>query len=70
MGKEAFGRLESKESPEWFDRSLADLRQRYNDAVKALSAEAINLLREWPERLKSITDEFTEYQVRGKVDQG
>jgi isobutyryl-CoA mutase len=48
------------------DRSLLTLRQRYNDAVKALSADAINLLREWPARLKSITDEFTEYQVRGK----
>ncbi len=48
------------------DRSLLTLRQRYNDAVKALSADAINLLREWPSRLKSITDEFTEYQVRGK----
>jgi methylmalonyl-CoA mutase len=48
------------------DRSLLTLRQRYNDAVKTLSADAIHLLREWPSRLKSITDEFTEYQVRGK----
>jgi len=49
------------------DRSLVTLRQRYNDAVKALSANSINLLREWPERLKSITEEVTEYTVRGKV---
>jgi len=48
------------------DRSLVTLRQRYNDAVKALSAESVALLREWPERLKSVTDEVTEYSVRGK----
>jgi methylmalonyl-CoA mutase len=48
------------------DRSLITLRQRYNDAVKTLSAEAITLLREWPARLKSITDDITEYEVRGK----
>ncbi|MFY2764640.1 methylmalonyl-CoA mutase family protein [Arenimonas sp. MALMAid1274] len=49
------------------DRSLVTLRQRYNDAVKALSAESIQLLRDWPERLKSITDDVTEYHVRGKA---
>jgi methylmalonyl-CoA mutase len=49
------------------DRSLTTLRQRYNDAVRALSADAVGLLREWPARLKSITDEVTEYSVRGKA---
>lgn len=49
------------------DRSLVTLRQRYNDAVKALSAESIALLREWPERLKSVTDEVGEYTVRDKT---
>ena len=48
------------------DRSLLTLRQRYNDAVQALSSESLRSLREWPARLKSITDEFTEYEVRGK----
>ena len=63
--KKRLGDVEPKDMPA-VDRSLLTLRQRYNDAVKALSADAINLLREWPSRLKSITDEFTEYQVRGK----
>lgn len=49
------------------DRSLVTLRQRYNDAVKALSSDSIQLLREWPDRLKSITDDVTEYHVRGKA---
>ena len=49
------------------DRSLLILRQRYQDAVKALSADAVHLLREWPARLKSITDDVTEYEVRGKA---
>ncbi len=49
------------------DRSLLTLRQRYNDAVQSLSSESLRLLRQWPARLKSITDDTTEYQVRGKA---
>ena len=49
------------------DRSLLTLRQRYNDAVQSISSDALRQLRGWPARLKSITDEVTEYQVRGKA---
>ena len=49
------------------DRTLLTLRQRYNDAVQSLDSEALKLLREWPARLKSITDEVNEYQVRDKT---
>ncbi|GHB95638.1 methylmalonyl-CoA mutase family protein [Thermomonas carbonis] len=49
------------------DRSLLTLRQRYNDAVQSLGNDSLKLLREWPARLKSITDEVTEYQVRDKT---
>jgi len=49
---------------------LLPLRQHYNDAVKQLSNDAINLLREWPARLKSITDEHYTYLVRGKPVDG
>jgi methylmalonyl-CoA mutase len=49
------------------DRSLSTLRQRYNEAVRELSSEAINLLREWPSRFAAVTAEFNEYQVRDKV---
>ncbi|WP_029919583.1 methylmalonyl-CoA mutase family protein [Nevskia soli] len=49
------------------DRTLATLRQRYQDAVKTLSTDSLNLLREWPTRLKGITDEYGGYEVRGKV---
>ncbi|HZP66908.1 MAG TPA: methylmalonyl-CoA mutase family protein [Rudaea sp.] len=52
------------------DRSLVALRQRYNEAVKALSSDAIHLLREWPSRLKSITDPHYLYEVRGKPVEG
>src|SRR5690606_36169706 len=48
------------------DRTLHTLRQRYNDAIQSLSSDALRLLRGWPQRLKSITDDVTEYQVRGK----
>ena len=49
------------------DRSLKTLRQRYNDAVQSLDSEALKLLRDWPARLKSITDDVNEYQVRDKT---
>ncbi|MGA9853272.1 MAG: methylmalonyl-CoA mutase family protein [Gammaproteobacteria bacterium] len=52
------------------DSSLIVLRQRYNEAVKELSTEVLHLLREWPQRLKSITDEHYTYEVRGKAIQG
>jgi len=52
------------------DEVLLPLRQHYNDAVKQLSNDALNLLREWPARLKSITDEHYTYLVRGKPVDG
>jgi methylmalonyl-CoA mutase len=63
------GRTENVTSgrTEQADRSLLTLRQRYNDAIHALSSDSLKLLREWPARLKSITDEITEYEVRGKA---
>ncbi|WIG55519.1 MAG: B12 binding domain / kinase domain / Methylmalonyl-CoA mutase [Rhodanobacteraceae bacterium] len=49
------------------DGSILLLRQRYNEAVKELSAEAIQLLRDWPSRKDAVTAEFNEYTVRGKA---
>ncbi len=49
------------------DNSVRTLRQRYNDAVQSLDSDALRLLREWPARLKSITEPVNEYQVRGKT---
>src|SRR3546814_14145686 len=48
------------------DRSLLTLRQRYNDALQSLTPDSLKLLRDWPTRLKSITDDTTAYEVRGK----
>src|SRR6185437_1009436 len=48
------------------DRSMVVLRQRYNEAVKELSAEAIRLLRDWPARKESVSADVNEYEVRGK----
>ncbi|QCO67531.1 methylmalonyl-CoA mutase [Luteimonas yindakuii] len=69
MGDQPFGCLEPRlrGNDEAADRTLLTLRQRYNDAVQALTSENLRNLREWPARLKSITDEVTEYQVRGKT---
>ncbi|MGH8147684.1 MAG: methylmalonyl-CoA mutase family protein, partial [Rhodanobacteraceae bacterium] len=49
------------------DGTLMLLRQRYNEAVKELSAEAINLLRAWPASREAVQNEFNEYTVRGKA---
>ncbi|MGH8397730.1 MAG: methylmalonyl-CoA mutase family protein [Gammaproteobacteria bacterium] len=63
-------RVEHSPQDEVETRALITLRQRYQDAVKSLSSEALNLLREWPQRLKSITDEHYTYEVRGKAIEG
>lgn len=52
------------------DRTLLTLRQRYQDAVQSLTNENLKLLRDWPQRLKSITDEHFTYEVRGKAVTG
>ncbi len=49
------------------DRSLLVLRQRYNEAVKDLSGEAVDLLRAWPARARAVTEDVNEYQVRDKT---
>ncbi len=49
------------------DRSLLTLRQRYNEALKELSHEAIEQLREWPARFREVTEEVNEYKVRDKT---
>ncbi len=59
-------RASADASADAVDASLLLLRQRYNDALQSLSSESLKLLREWPQRLKSITDPVTEYAVRGK----
>ena len=55
-------------------RSGATRRPHAADPAPALqrrhpvaAAEALKLLRDWPARLKSITDDVTEYEVRGKA---
>lgn len=48
------------------DRSVLVLRQRYQEALKELSAEAVSLLREWPARREAVRSEHFSYEVRGK----
>ncbi len=45
----------------------APLRRHYNEALRQLSTEALNLLREWPARKQAVTAAYNEYQVRGKT---
>jgi methylmalonyl-CoA mutase len=55
---------------EGVDRSNLTLRQRYNDALATLEPDAIDLLRQWPARLKSVTDPQYTYHVRDRAVQG
>jgi methylmalonyl-CoA mutase len=48
------------------DRSVLILRQRYQESLQELSAEAIALLREWPTRRDAVRSGEYSYQVRGK----
>ncbi len=48
------------------DRSLLVLRQRYQEAIGDLTAESLQLLREWPERKAGVRSEKHSYTVRGR----
>ncbi|MGI9321680.1 MAG: methylmalonyl-CoA mutase family protein, partial [Thiogranum sp.] len=48
------------------DRSLILLRQRYNDAIRSLSQDAIDLLKSWPKRKAGLRTEKYSYEVRGR----
>ena len=52
------------------DKSLATLRQCYNAALNSLPPESLELLREWPQRLRAVTDPQYTYDVRGKAVKG
>jgi len=67
---ELYQRDDGQASAASHDASLLRLRQRYNEAIKALGHEAVDLLRAWPERARSVTEPVNEYQVRGKTDPG
>jgi len=49
------------------DASLRALRQHYNNAITALDEESLQLLKQWPMRLESITGEINEHHVRGMI---
>jgi methylmalonyl-CoA mutase len=48
------------------DRALLQLRQRYNDAIRTLSPEAVDLLKTWPARKANLRTEQYSYSVRGR----
>ena len=48
------------------DRSLAVLRQRYQEAIGDLTPESLALLREWPARREGVRSERYSYTVRGR----
>ena len=52
------------------DATLTTLRQRYEHAVREMSPAAITLLREWPDRLRAITEPRYSYEVRGRSVEG
>ena len=52
------------------ERAVLTLRQRYNDALASLPAESVAWLRQWPDRIKSVTGPKYTYTVRGKAVQG
>ena len=48
------------------DPSLGTLRQCYQKEIKALTPEALELLRAWPERYQGVRAERYSYRVRGR----
>jgi methylmalonyl-CoA mutase len=52
------------------DPSRSRLRAAYNDAIEAVGAEGVALLRGWPDVSKSATDDEYAYTVRGRQIRG
>ncbi|MEH6358713.1 MAG: methylmalonyl-CoA mutase family protein [Pseudomonadales bacterium] len=52
------------------DNSLQQLRQNYNQALTALTAEDIGQLKSWPQQQLSIHNKHYHYQIRDKLYQG
>jgi methylmalonyl-CoA mutase len=52
------------------DPTRATLRAAYNDALEAVGAEGVDLLRHWPAIAKSATEEEYAYVVRGREIRG
>ena len=52
------------------DGSLQLLRQRYQAALEALSPEALQQLRAWPQLRESVRNERYSYEVRGRAIEG
>ncbi len=50
--------------------ALAALRRRYNQAVTAIGADGLDILRHWSARIASITEDKYTYKVRDKLVQG
>ena len=48
------------------DETITLLEQRYNSAIAELSTEAIELLKEWPQRKAGLRTEKFSYEVRGR----
>jgi len=48
------------------DASRAELRRAYNEALDAVGAEGLELLRRWPERARGAAADEYHYQVRGR----
>lgn len=62
----AFQRFSDAAMADVSDASRAVLRQRYQETLGELSADAVTLLKEWPERKAAARSERYSYSVRGK----
>ena len=48
------------------DATLLSIRHRYQEAAKELGPEAVGLLKDWPAKKRSVSDDEYSYRVRGK----
>jgi methylmalonyl-CoA mutase len=64
------GRLAADTDPDRAQGALLQLRQRYNDAIRTLSPDAVDLLKSWPSRKANLRTEQYSYEVRGRAVTG
>jgi methylmalonyl-CoA mutase len=63
---EPLGLYEENALQDGADRALIVLRQRYNDAIRSLTDDAVQLLKSWPGRAAGIRTEEYSYKVRSR----
>ncbi len=66
VGARGAGEIDADENDRAHGALLQKLRSMYNEAIRSLSFDAVELLKSWPERKAGLRSEKYSYEVRGR----